>query len=510
MRAWLLITCCSLLCLTGCRTVQPEGSAVSHGNGDPLSREDRNLAKALAHFGQGLLYLSRDGSASAQALSELQAAAEADPTNHDLRSRIAIIALHRNTPDIAVVALETSYKHDPKAYERCVDLAAVYHATGRNELAISQYEKALKLDGSATSPYIALAALHFSANADDLARRVLNRGRELASDTELIPIYTFDQAKRFVAQGAVTRAILCFEALAEWDVDRRSQFYQLISELHLSLGDFKSAISALTRATQLPAPLPASFINLASIHLHQENKKKAIRVLNAARKRLPNAYAILVAQGRLYNAFDEYDKAIPLFQEASRCAAAKAGKGISTPPSELGEAFYLSYGGAYERSGRLEEAKQVFEAGIQQYPKSHRVLNYLAYMLAEENQDLDQALLYINAALAIENRNAAYIDTRGWIYFQQGRFKEALKEIEEASALLSNPDPEILRHLGDIHSALQNSERAATCWTQSYALDPTNETVANKLRQLGIDLDAILSDTIEKAEPLSPSNQPSE
>jgi tetratricopeptide (TPR) repeat protein len=504
MRAWLLTTCCSLLCLAGCRTIQPEGSTVPVGDGDPLSSKDQAFAKALAHYGQGLLCQSEEGNTSERALRQLQAAAEADPENHDLHSRIAVIALRRKMPEAAVAALETSYRYDPRTYERCVDLAAIYQAVGRREDAIVQYKKALKLDRTPEAVYVALAGLYFQGSKDRLALQMLERGRKHAETNALIPIFTFEQAKRFVTHKAIARAIPCFEKLAEWDASRRPQLYQLLGELYLTQGDQASAIDVLTRATQLPTPLPEAFTSLAAIHLQRNERALGLSVLEDAVAQAPDNLMLLFTLGCVYSDGDAYAKAIPLFEQASHLSVAK--NAIAKEPALLTEAFYLYYGAAYERTGRIDDAKHVFETCIRNYPKSDRALNYLAYMLAEADRDLDQARGYVERAIAMAPDNAAYLDTLGWIYFQQGRHKEALKEIKQAEALMGTPDPELLHHLGDIHSALKDEQQAIACWSASYALDPKNETVAEQLRKRGLDLDAILRDTM--MEEATPTNAP--
>ncbi len=490
MRAWLLIICCSLLCLTGCQTWQPAGSAASCTNGTTLSSQEQALAESLAHYGQGLLYQGSEGPASTNALAEFQKVAKANSADHDLLSKIAVIALRGNMPEIAIQALEQSYDYAPKSYERCVDLAAVYQATEKNALAVIQYQKALKLDRTPTTVYIALAGLHFHANADDQALSVLDRGKQDSETPEALSIYTFEQAKIFVTHGAISRSIPCFEKLAKWDINRRAEFYQLISELHFSQGNREAAINVLTRATKLQFPLPASFVDLAYLRLNEDNQDEAIKVLNEARDKLSDEPNILFALGCVYSDSEDFKKAIELFENVRQLNAENRSDD-STKPKALTEIFYLSLGAAYERSGHIEEAKRVFEECIQHYPDSHRVLNYLAYMLAVANRDLDQAILYINSALVIEENAPAYLDTRGWIYFQQGKFAEALKEIKKAQTLMKTPDAEILQHLGDIHEALHNPDQALECWSKSYALDSKNETVAEKLRARGIDLDAL-------------------
>ncbi len=492
MRAWLLTICGTLLCLTGCRTLQPEGPDHPDAEGTPLSAREGAFATALAHYGQGLIYEAEEGRKSARALEELQAAADADPGNHNLLSRVAVVAIHRKEMDTAIAALERSYHYDPKSYERCADLAAGYQAADRRDDAITFYRKALKRDDSHGAVYIAIAGLLFRDHHDKQALRIIDRGKKRAVNSGLIPLYTYEQAKRFVAHGAVARAIPCFQRLAKWDEARRPQFLHMLAELYLAVDDEPAAIRTLTRATRLKNAIPESFIDLAGIYL-RDDAPKGLEILQQAVERMPNEPSVLFALGCLHCDFGNYGLAIPLFEKARDIVAEN--QTDTKKPLPLTEAFFLYHGAAYERTGRLKQAEQVFEECVATHPNSHRVMNYLAYMWAQTDQNLDRALEYIDRALLLEPDSAAYHDTRGWIFFKQGRLDDALAELEKANDL-RGADAEILDHLGDIHAALGNAEQAADCWRESYAINPANEAVAQKLKQLGIDLDAILLDSM--------------
>jgi tetratricopeptide (TPR) repeat protein len=109
-------------------------------------------------------------------------------------------------------------------------------------------------------------------------------------------------------------------------------------------------------------------------------------------------------------------------------------------------------------------------------------LNFLAYALAVENRDLDEALLY--AERAVELKPAPHIlDTLGWVYYRLGRLLEALRVIEEASLELSD-DAVIYEHLGDIHLALHNVKRARAAFEAALKLQPDNFAVREKLESL--------------------------
>jgi tetratricopeptide (TPR) repeat protein len=65
------------------------------------------------------------------------------------------------------------------------------------------------------------------------------------------------------------------------------------------------------------------------------------------------------------------------------------------------------------------------------------VLNTRAYARAHGNFELTEALADIDEAIQVVGEdNASYIDTRGFVLYKLGRYKEALVDLERAISLL--------------------------------------------------------------------------
>ena len=487
MRTWLIITGCSLVCLGGCRTLKSKETVQLNRDGPSLSCSEKALSKSLAHYGQGLIYDAIDQTDSTRTISEMRLALDYAPDNHDLHTRVAVIALKREMPQTAVEALEESYRHDRKSYQRCMNLATVYQVAGETDNAISQYKKTLRIKDTEAAVYVALARLYFLSDKDEEAFKTLKKGRKHSEDPALIQFYLYEQSKQFLAKNELKRAIAGFKALALWDEAKRPQLYQLIGEIFIAQNNAPDAADILYKATQLPSPIPANFITLAAIYL-QYDINKGLNVLKAAERQFPDDKDVLFALGCLYSDLEDYPKAIPLFEAAKTNAALAATNTLGAPV--LSQDFYLYHGAAYERTGNIKKAEEIFEECLQIYPDSHHILNYQAYMWAEAGTNLDKALHYINRALKLKPVNPAYIDTLGWIYFKQKKYDEALRYIKKARKLIG-PDPEILHHLGDIYYALDDTQQAVANWKRSYRLDPGNKIVAHKLVEQGINLSLI-------------------
>jgi tetratricopeptide (TPR) repeat protein len=121
-------------------------------------------------------------------------------------------------------------------------------------------------------------------------------------------------------------------------------------------------------------------------------------------------------------------------------------------------------------------------------PEHASALNYLGYMLADQNTKLEEALGYIKRAVDLDPTNGAYLDSLGWAYFRLGKYELAEDNLLKASQKI-NTDPTVHDHLGDLYQktgrlklAATNWERALIEWNRTIAaeVDPADQTRVQK------------------------------
>ena len=87
-------------------------------------------------------------------------------------------------------------------------------------------------------------------------------------------------------------------------------------------------------------------------------------------------------------------------------------------------------------------------------PESPALKNFLGYLYADLNRNLDEAYTLISEALKAEPDNYAYIDSMAWVYYRKGDIKKAHEWMQKAIAV--NPDdPELIKHMEEIERALK-------------------------------------------------------
>jgi len=213
----------------------------------------------------------------------------------------------------------------------------------------------------------------------------------------------------------------------------------------------------------------------------RSNVEQARRILEEARRQYPENVSVLFAQGYLHSSEEEYTRAIDAFAKAEEAAAAD-------PRRNLAADFFLQYGAACERAGLNERAAEIFERGLEKYPDAHEMMNYLAYMWAEQGKNLEEALDRSRRSLEHEPANPAYLDTLGWILHKQGKHTQALAHLQKAHEMLPE-DPVIAEHLGDVLAAMGRMEAAHEYWKTSLRLNPGRDSVIEKLERAGGDVE---------------------
>ena len=79
-----------------------------------------------------------------------------------------------------------------------------------------------------------------------------------------------------------------------------------------------------------------------------------------------------------------------------------------------------------------------------------------------------------------EPRNGAYVDSLGWVYFQQGKLDLAEKYLTDATRLLPR-DATVHEHLGDVFAKRGDVHRALDLYRAALTLEPEPKDEA-KLR----------------------------
>jgi len=201
--------------------------------------------------------------------------------------------------------------------------------------------------------------------------------------------------------------------------------------------------------------------NLDSI----DKTDEAIDILKAAGEMYAKDPRPVTALGDLYRGRERWDDAISAYDDAI--------ERLGTPEPRHWQMLY-SRGVVAERAGQWERAEKDLLKALEFEPDQPLVLNYLGYSWVEKRQNLERALEMIKTAVSKRPHDGYITDSLGWVYYQFGRYEEAVPELERAVELRPE-DPVINDHLGDAYWRVGRTREAAFQWNHSQALDPEPE-----------------------------------
>ena len=125
-----------------------------------------------------------------------------------------------------------------------------------------------------------------------------------------------------------------------------------------------------------------------------------------------------------------------------------------------------------ERKKKKDKAMEAMLKAIELTPRNANALNYLGYMLADQDRRLEDSLDYIQRALAQDPYNGAYLDSLGWVYFKMGKLDLAEENLLKAIDSLRLTGV-VYDHLGDLYFEKGNREQAVQFWKK--ALDQEDD-----------------------------------
>ncbi len=239
---------------------------------------------------------------------------------------------------------------------------------------------------------------------------------------------------------------------------------------------YSKAAANFEQSLLINAAQPDNYLHLAELLIGRlRENERAVRILQGARRQYPSVPQITYLLAIALREAKQTQAAVATFEEALH-------EGEASGQEVVSDRFYFEYGAAAEQAGLYDKAAELFKRSIELDPAdAAQACNYLGFMWADQNRNLDEAEKYIRRALAAEPENGAYLDSLGWLHYRQGNYEQALAELLSASAAIKEGDPVVFEHIGDTYAALGQTGKAIEFWQKSLALDQENKRLPGKI-----------------------------
>jgi tetratricopeptide (TPR) repeat protein len=323
------------------------------------------------------------------------------------------------------------------------------------------------------------------ANDDEGRFIALNGDDDESGDVDVSP-----EAQKLYSEGAkawnmqdIPSAADSFRRAVEID-PKFSLGWMELGRAHFVMGEQDQGIDEMKKAISLNPTLRSYYKVLAPVLIRLHRQDEALELWKELEKQRPGDADAATAIGGILIEQKKYAEAI-----AELSIGAKANPDDGQILMQMGE--------AYVHNGNKEKGIAALEAAAKP-----PLLNDVAFILADNNLQLQEALGYAQKAVAQAESDsaaitlddlklkdlqsvkvlAAYWDTLGWVNFRLGQIKEAESYLNAAWRL--NQESEIADHLGQVYEAEGKKHDAMVAYSGAVAAGHASDHSHKRLDEL--------------------------
>jgi len=169
----------------------------------------------------------------------------------------------------------------------------------------------------------------------------------------------------------------------------------------------------------------------------------------------------------------EYLKAVESLEQAKR---------ISLENKDMQLEIFSQLGDAYYNLKDFEKSNQAFDEALALDSNNGHVLNNYSYFLSLEKDHLAKALKMSSKLILLFPEDATYLDTHGWVLFQNGDYYSATSYLEKAAK--SSNSGIVWEHYGDALFKINKPSEAVEAWKRAKELgNETSDQLEKKLKE---------------------------
>jgi Flp pilus assembly protein TadD len=254
---------------------------------------------------------------------------------------------------------------------------------------------------------------------------------------------------------------------------KHSQAWRFLGYTYLAGNDTEQGLALMRKQIEI-SPSPAAYVDLGQWLRFLRRPDEELKVFQQLLSAYPQDTQAQANLGWALLELKRYSEAVPHLKLA-----------VESHPEDI--RLYASLGETYLGEGDVENGRAALKKMVELQPVPN-TWNNCAYILAEHNTGLDDALRYSqmavksaeekSATLTLESSDTevrsamgslhAYWDTLGWVYFRRGDLENAQRYLSAAWDLSQSPTT--AEHLAQVYLARKDTQTAAKYYARAAAV----------------------------------------
>jgi tetratricopeptide (TPR) repeat protein len=353
-------------------------------------------------------------------------------------------------------------------------LSEYYEKNNQPELAAETFDILLATDTNNTDLQFKKASLFQKSGEqklyyDTMRKAFLNSAGNI--DTKIFYLVLFVDSidkKQFVMKDSVLKWT---EYLVTAHADDAKSFAMR--------GDFlfygnalESAAANYSKSIQLRSDIFDVWIKMFYIWSDLRKYDSLVDVSATAIELYPNQPVSYYFNAIGNNQLKQYNEAIKVL---------KRGLPLTVSNQQLRADMFTQLGDAYHELGNHVESDKAFESSIEIVADNPYTLNNYAYYLSVRNEKLERAAEMSLQSIRIVPDNPSFEDTYGWILYQQKKYTEAEKWINNSLRNGGDRSGVVNEHYGDVLYQLGDKEKAVEYWKKAKQLGEASDLIDKKI-----------------------------
>jgi tetratricopeptide (TPR) repeat protein len=256
--------------------------------------------------------------------------------------------------------------------------------------------------------------------------------------------------------------------------------YAQMAQIKYKMGSRATAISYYHKAIEKSGDRDFFISGILENMLNITGSEEVVKWCNKKLTADKNSYSANLMMFKLTQSSGNYNKALEYIDNILTNMGPEHRGWLSTMMDKA-NALIAAYVKTSDKKYLLEGIG-VFEGILEKQPNNSSVLNNLAYLLADNDQQLEKAVEYADKARKASPNDGNTLDTYAFTLIKVGKYEKSIESLRTAIQIFERNSQDVpwgvYQHLGMSHEGLGDNGAAAASYRQS--LDVARQNISDK------------------------------